>query len=113
MRIEKILKSNPITVHSAIAATATSSEIDCRFYNGILLEVSISGTGTWKADIKGSMVSGNSFVDVYDGSTQMTSGNLTTSRIFYFKGVPDYIKVVATEVSDGATCTIKVQPLII
>jgi hypothetical protein len=40
----------------------------------------------------------------------MITPEIDASRIVVFHGIPDYIKVVATEVDDGATVTVKVQP---
>ena len=41
---------------------------------------------------------------------QMITPEIDSSRIVVFHGIPDYIKIVATEVDDGATVTCKVQP---
>jgi len=39
------------------------------------------------------------------------SYQLNSNKVFLFKGIPDWIKIVATEDADGATVTVKVQPL--
>ena len=111
MDVAKMSKGIVTTTHSAISATTVSSEIDCRGFNSILIHVVITGTGTWKADLQNAVISGGVVVDAYDGATQLSTGDLTTSRCVLLRGVSSYIKIKATEVADGATCTINVQPL--
>jgi len=110
--IDKIHKGNVTTAHSAIAATATSKFIKTKGFNAALVKVTIAGTGTWKIDVQGCNTEQGTFVDVYDNyDNQLTTGNLTASRMRLFVGLPDNIKIVATEVADGATCTVEVQPI--
>lgn len=109
--VSKMTKAGITVAHSAIEATATSSEIDCDGFNSVLLHVVITGTGTWKIDVQCSPVSAGTFINAYDGTTQLTTGNLTASACMLFRGIMDYVKIVATEVADGATCTVTVQPL--
>jgi hypothetical protein len=40
---------------------------------------------------------------------QMTTGT-STGLCMAFHGVPDWVKVVATEDADGGSCTVTVQP---
>lgn len=111
-QIDSIYKGNVTPAHSAISGTATSAPIDCRGYNAVLVKVAISGTGTWKIDVQGCNTPQGTFVDVYDNyDNQLTTGNLTASRMRLFVAVPDNIKIVATEVSGTATCTVEVQPM--
>lgn len=107
--VAKMSKSGMITAHNAIAATATSVSINAKGFNTVFVRIVITGTGTWKIDVVGSPDSGGTYVDCYDGATQLTTGNLTASRGVLFRGIPDYIKIVATEVADGATCTVDLQ----
>jgi len=115
INVDKMGKGGIVTAHSAIVATATSAEIDCRGYNAVLIEASLSATFNWTFKVQGCMVSGGTFVDCYEqantGSMVAMFHQTNASRIFLFKGIPDYIKIVATEDADGATVTVKVQPL--
>jgi hypothetical protein len=103
-------------VTTAIAAgtdaTATSTEIDINGFNAILVSALITGSGTWKVDLKGRLDGAGTVMDLYDNNdNQLTTGNLTASRMKLFAGVPDLITIVATEVSGTATCSVRVQPL--
>ena len=117
--IAGIEKGSVITVHNAIMATATSSEIDCRGFNAISVEMACSTftSGNWVASIYGCAASGGTFGQCYapkgDGSfvaqqtpAISTNGNYT----FYFKGIPNYMKILATRTTDG-TLTCKVTPM--
>jgi hypothetical protein len=100
------------TAHNAIAVTTTSNEIDITGYNAVLVGVAITGTGTWKIDLQGRLDTNGTVMDVFDNNdNQLTTGNITVSRLKLFTAVPSLIKIVATEVADGATCTVRVQPL--
>lgn len=109
----KLLKGFVTTVHNAIAVTTTSAAVTCIGYNALLVTVIIgAGGGTWKIDVQGCNTSGGTFVNIYDNyDNQLTTGNLTASRMRLFVAIPDYIKIVATEVVDGSTCTVEVQPI--
>jgi len=116
INVDKMGKGGVTTVHSAIADTATSDEVDCRGYNAVLIEVAISAEAKlWTFKVQGCMVSGGTFVDWYEmantGTMNLMSYQTNTSKGWVFKGIPDYIKIVATEDEDTATCTVKVQPL--
>lgn len=106
----KMAKGPSITILNAVTATTTSAEIDCRGYNSILVKVEQSG-GTWDISLQGAMVSGATFVDLYNGSTQMKATGLTASRMILWTGVPDFVKVVATLTGGSGSVTVKVQPL--
>lgn len=75
------------------------------------MHVVITGTGSWKIDVQNATISNGTFIDAFDGNNQLTTGNLSTSRCILLRGITDFIKVTATKVTDGATCTVKVQPL--
>jgi len=112
VQLDSVYKGQAVTAHSAITATATSTEINAKGYNAVLVSVLISGTGTWKIDVQGRMNTSGTVMDIYDNNdVQLTTGNLTASRMRLFVAVPDLIKIVATEVSGTATCTVRVQPL--
>lgn len=113
--VAKMSKGSRTVAHNAITATATSNEVDCRGFNSVLLDVDLSAANNWTFKIQGCTVSGGTFKDCYEqantGTMTLMSYQTNASKIFVFKGVPDYIKVVATEDADGATCTVAVQPL--
>ena len=118
INVAKMSKGEVTTPHNAISATAPSNEIDCSGFNALFVHVDLSATGTpdWTITIQGSPASGGTFVDLYElasgGSyVQMSSGALTTDRAFIFKGMPDFVKIVATENAGTGTCTVKVQPM--
>lgn len=99
--------------HSAITDTATSEEIDCRGYNSLLVHfVSDSAILTWTISVQGAMGSGLTFVPLLDKATGLAASEITTdiSGFFVISNIPDYVKIVATEVDDGATVTVTVQP---
>lgn len=115
INVNKMGKALPITAHDAISATATSEEISCVGYNAVLVYVTFSDTYNWTFKVQGCLTTGGTFVDWYElantGSMAAMIYQCNASRGFVFKGIPDYIKIVATEDQDGATVTVKVQPL--
>jgi hypothetical protein len=111
--VAKMSKGAITTVHSAITATATSAEVDCRGFNSLLVHwVSSATDKTWIISITGATGSGLTFVPQIDKTTGLAISAITTdiSGFFVINDIPDYIKVVATETDDGATVTCKVQP---
>jgi hypothetical protein len=112
INVNKMSKGGSITaIPSGTAVTTTSAEVPCNGFNAVLVHVVITGTGTWNISLQASPESGGNFVDAYDGANKMTTGDITSSRCVSFRGITDYLKVVATEVADGATCLVKVVPL--
>lgn len=115
INVNKMGKGSVTTAHNAITATATSAEINCVGYNAVLVYVTISDTYNWTFKVQGCPTTGGTFVDWYElantGSMAAMSYQCNASRGFIFKGLPDYIKIVATEDQDGATVTVKAQPL--
>ena len=111
--VDKMSKGAITTAHSAITETATSAEIDCRGYNSLLVHfVSDASDKTWTISVEGAMGSGLTFVPLLDKATGLAASEITTDISGYFtiSNIPDYVKIVATEVDDGATVTVKVQP---
>ena len=116
MQITKQFGSGVTVAHNSITGTATSAEIDCRGYNSLLVEVSVSiATKLWTFKVQGSLLSGGTFVDGYElsntGIMTVMSYQTNASKGFVFRGIPSFVKIVATEDEDGATCTVRVQPL--
>lgn len=109
-----MVSKGPITTaHDAITATTTSAEIDCRGYNSLLVHfVSDASDKKWTISVQGAMGSGLTFVPLLDKATGLAASEITTDISGYFtiSNVPDYVKIVATEIDDDATVTVKVQP---
>lgn len=100
------------TAHSAITATATSSIIHADRHNAVLVHFDIDGTGAWTVKLQGALTSAGTYVDLYDNNgTLMSTGSISADRCYLFIGIPEYIKVVATEDSGTATATVIVQPI--
>jgi len=115
MEIDSMYKGNVTTVHSAITATATSVIVDCTGYNALLVEFVISGAANWTVSLTGSLTRGGTYGSLYElantGSMAAMSYQLNSNRVFLFKGIPDWVKVVATEDAGAETVTVRVQPL--
>lgn len=114
-QIDKLLKGNVTKAHDTIDATATSKPIDCRGYNSIMVQAILSATQNWTFKLQGSMNEQGTYTDLYEqansGSMVAMSYQTNASKMFLFKGIPDWVKVVATEDVTGATATVYVQPL--
>lgn len=110
--MERTYKGPVTELLTTINTTTTSSEVNIDGHNAVLVSVLITGTGTWKVDVQGRFNTSGTVMDIYDhNDNQLTTGNLTASRMKLFVCVPDLIKVVATEIADGATCTVRIQPI--
>jgi hypothetical protein len=108
-------KASPVTAISAKAVTTTSDPIDCKGYNAVLVYFTTSAEKNWTIKVQGCDTRNGTYADCYEqantGSMAAMSYQLNANRVFLFKGIPDWIKIVATEDADGATVTVKVQPL--
>jgi len=113
--VAKMSKGGMAVVHSAITGTATSTEQSADGFNSLLIEVELDAAHNWTFKLQGSMISGGTFKDWYElantGVMTAMSYQCNASRGFVFKGIPDYYKIVATEDEDGATVTVRCQPL--
>jgi hypothetical protein len=101
---------------SAKTATTTSSEIDARGYNAILISIAISvQVKNWTTKLQGAFVSTGTYFDLYEmantGTMTLMSYQTNASKMFLFKGIPDYVKIVATEDEDTSTMSIEAQLL--
>lgn len=109
--VKKKTKGTVSTPHSAITATATSAEINCCGYNSLLIHwVSSATDKTWTIQVLGAMTTGATFVEWITSAGASNLYTTDVSGFFVVTGIPDFIKIVATEVDDGATVTCKVQP---
>jgi len=108
-------KGSVTKVINAVEVTTTSSEIDCQGFNAILVQTAITNSKNWTVKVQGSLTSGGTFVDWYElantGSMAAMSHLHSAGQGFIFKGIPDYVKIVATEEVDGGACTVTVQPM--
>jgi hypothetical protein len=109
-------KGEPITAHSEIDKTTTSAVIDCRGYNAVLVAIIISvATKNWTVKLQGAMTRGGTYMDLYEqantGTMTAMSYQTNANKMVLFKGVPDFIKVVATEDEDTGKCTVIVKPI--
>jgi len=112
--IVELNKGAVTTAHSAIAVTTTSSAIDTRGYNAVLVHVDITDSGAWTIKIQGALTPSDTYVDWYDSNgVLMSTGSISADQGIIFVGIPDTIKVVATEDTNGATLTVKVQPIVV
>ena len=113
--IEYINKGSPIAAISAAEATTTSIPIDAKGKNAALLKIALSGAANWTIKLTGCFTRNGTYVDLYElantGVMTQMSHQTNTSRMILFKGIPDWIKVVATEDVDGQTCSVDVQLL--
>ena len=101
-------------VHSAIAATATSSAIDMGQFPALYVQVDLGATGTpnWTITVQGCATEGGTYVALTDtANNAMSTGALTADAGWTFIGCPRYTKVVATENSGTGTCTVTVVPI--
>ncbi len=113
--VSKMSKGGVVVAHSAITATATSSEIDCRGFNSISVECAVSAitSGNWVVEILGDAISGGTFGRVFDsGFGEMKTDALSTNEqvTYTFVGIPNYVKIKATRTTNG-TLTCKVTPM--
>jgi hypothetical protein len=101
--------------HSAIDATATSAVINCEGYNGILIHAIFSGAANWTIKVQGSLTENGTYSDIYElantGTMTAMSYQTNASKVFVFKGVSDFVKIVATEDVSGQTLTVYAQPI--
>ena len=115
--VASIPKGSVFPAHTAIIATATSAEIDCRNFNTISVECAVSAitSGNWLVEILGCALSGggtygNCFTPKDDGTfaqqkTPVLNANGNTT--YYFRGIPNYVKIKATRTTDGTlSCTV-------
>lgn len=113
--VKTIQKGSVTTAHNAIDTTTTSAEIDCTGFNSIMVHATISDTYNWTFSVTGSPTTGGSFVAVYEqantGAMAAMSYQTNASKCWVWRGIPDFIKIVATEDASGATATVKVQPM--
>ena len=103
------IKNSAVKIHNAIESTATSAEINTKGYNAIIIQSIITvASKNWTTKIQGSLVSGGTFSDFYDNGT-LCSFQTNSGKVMLFKGLPQFIKIVATEDEDTGKCTVYYQ----
>ena len=118
--VNKMSSGGIVTALSAITATTTSAEIDCRGFNSVRIEAEVTAINghTCALTITGSEVSGGTFgqifKDIAGTQTVVALPSLTAIKkeIYIIQGgIPNYIKLTET-LSGGtsATVTVKVTP---
>jgi hypothetical protein len=116
---EVTVGNNSNANQTGVTVTLTVSpgnEIDCRGFNTISVECAVSDitSGNWLIEILGSALSGGTFGNCFapkdDGTfiqqkTPLLNANGNTT--YYFRGIPNYVKIAATRTTDGTlTCTV-------
>jgi len=112
--VAKMSKGGIVVTHNAITATATGDEIDCRGFNGIIVECAVSAitSGNWVVEVLGCAVSGGIFGRSYDsggGEIKTPELNVNETVNFAFVDISNYVKIKATRTTDG-TLTCKITP---
>lgn len=95
--------------HNAISITTTGIEINTQGFNAIMIqEIITDAVKNWTVKLTGSMISGGTFSDVYDNGT-LCSMQTNSNKIMLFKGIPQFLKIVANEDEDTGKCTVVYQ----
>lgn len=115
--IRDITKGSVTDAHVGITASVaveSCKAIDLRAGSGIHAHFEITaGTGSWTIDLYGCPTSGGTYVPQYDADGGLLSRiAITSSRGWIWPAVgANYIKIVPTEVVDGATVNISITPI--
>jgi hypothetical protein len=111
----RFAKGGVTATHTEAEATATSAAVDCRGYNAVLVHAVFTGAANWTIKLQGAMTKTGTFVDWYEqantGTMTAMSYQTNASKGWIWKGIPDWIKIVATEDVNGQKVTINVQPI--
>ena len=106
-----ITQGTTTTAHNIIEATTTSAAIDCRGYNAVYVQIAVTvQVVNWTVKLQGSTTAGGTYNDLYVDAT-LVSKQTNTTYAGVWRGVPDWIKVVATEDQDTGKCTVLITPI--
>lgn len=121
--INKMSAGGLITAHSAITATTTSAEIDCRGFNSVRIEVETTNVSStdkvWTPTITGSCVSGGTFGQIFQNvagtqtalvlpAISYSAGNI--KQIYVIQGgIPSFLKITETLSGTNGTSAITVK----
>lgn len=112
--VDKMGKGTRITAAtlglSAVTATTTSTEINMSSHNYVAVFITVAGGYNWAVKLQGAANSGGTFMDLYDGSSQCSVQLQNTTRVIMWPCGAPYAKIVATEDTDGTSCTVEVVP---
>ena len=98
------------TAINAETGTKTSQAFRVADNNAVLVKVEVAGSGDWDVEVQGAFKTDETFSNIYDNNgTQLKRAAITASCMFWVAGIPDYIKIKATENSGTATVTVKIQ----
>ncbi len=103
---------NQATTVAAItdaAVTTTSDAIDCRGYGCAFIEIVVTGAANWTVSLTGSSSATGTYAALSVDGTAVSKQTSTTYAGMW-RGIPDWVKVVATEDVNGATCTVAITP---
>jgi hypothetical protein len=113
--INAIVKSSPIAAIPTTDATKTSDPIDARGWNAALLAITLSGAANWTVKLTGCFTRNGTYLDLWElantGAMAQMSYQTNASKMILFKGIPNWIKVVATEDAGAETVSVDVQLL--
>lgn len=99
-------------VLDGISATGTSGVIDCSECSSLRVVLTVdSGSGKWDIHLQGCPTSSGTFVNEYMSGVQLKEANITSTRGFVFPCPPKYAKLVATEITNGATISVIATPI--
>jgi hypothetical protein len=94
-----------------VAVTTTSDAIDVRGFNSAQLMITIAdAVQNWTVKLVGCATLAGTYVDLYEGATQMSKQTNASCGVTW-KGLPNYVKVVATEDVNGAKCSVSLTPM--
>jgi hypothetical protein len=112
-RVIQLEKGKPQNlIVAGTADTTTSRAVKADGHNAILIYCELAGTGTYSVKLNGASSFDGTYMDVYDHNGElMHTGNISTSRVQLFVGVPENFKVVATELVDGSTIKVDYELL--
>ena len=116
--IDSKTKGDVTTTHAAgTSETTTSAIVECKGKNALLVEVTISGgAANWTFKVQGALKRNGTYFDLYQqnaaGTWTAMSYQFNASRMFVVYGIPDYIKIVATEDAGSSTVEVRVQPFV-
>jgi hypothetical protein len=113
--IEYMNKGSSIAAISAVTGTTTSAPIDARGKNAVLLKLTFSGAANWTIKLTGCFTRNGTYVDIWElantGVMAQMSYQTNASKMILFKGIPDWIKVTATEDAGAETVSVEAQLL--
>jgi hypothetical protein len=108
--------AKPVVAHDEIVETTTSGIIDMHGMNSALVQINVTvAEKLWTVSVLGSIKADGTYAPWYEqtntGTMTLMSYQTETSKGFVFRGVPNFIKLLATEDESGATVSVLCQPI--